>query len=247
MANAVGADLDGNICALMTRDGHSESTAGRNADEVSGLRVVTGHQEPPRKVLRPGDDLYPVAAHVLAEQDSYSVDRHAGLWFALLVTWPAADGRRRAVDDLSVAAAALARDGLEGPEIAAALGVSADTLRYRDRDYTRRERPSVDRGEEILRRQEPEQSDADAYGAALLRSCGKGWFAHEALPRVYEGTLADAPEEGFFNLRIYPTRGVDEAPALVEGSDKRAPHGARYLALADEIRRDRWYARRRAG
>jgi hypothetical protein len=202
---------------------HPESGPGQNEDRI--IRVFVGLPEQQRARLSAGQEHYALALHALERQDDWSAQEHAAFWTVALRQWPAVGGRRRTSEDLAVAAATLAREGLTVKQIALALGVKADTIHARDGT-----RPSIDLGEDTLRLREAAQ---ESQGARLLRAHGHLWEPERALPRVYlDGT--DAPEDGFLNPLV----------ELLPGALVVAPAGTRYLELADAKRRELWSAQR---
>ena len=90
---------------------------------------MTGFREGSRRLLQVSAPLYESARHALERQDDWSYEEHAAFCWAVLPQWPAARGRRPSRDGLSVAAAGLAVHGYDLDQIAAALHISADTLR----------------------------------------------------------------------------------------------------------------------
>jgi len=202
-----------------------ESAPGQNEDRI--IRVFVGLPEQKRAPLPPGHPRHRLALYALERQDTWTPEAHGVFWTAALCQWPAVGGARRTSEDLAVAAATLAREGLTVKQIALALGVKADTIHARDGT-----RPSPDVGEDTLRVREARQ---ESQGVRLRRALGRLWEPERALPRVYLDRT-DAPEDGTFNPLI----------ALLPGSLVTAPAGDRYLARADAKRRELWHARRSA-
>jgi hypothetical protein len=121
----------------------------------------------------------------------------------------------------------LVGDGLSQAEAADALGVSLDTIRAREHSPGR-DRPSLERGLEIIRGQSRE-----SHGVLLRRRAGRLWDAQVALPRVLD-PLEEGPDpdEAFFNPLV----------ELLDHEDRGAESGELYLKLAQEKRRELWGA-----
>lgn len=188
-------------------------TSGRNPQ----IYVRTGLPDDPRRPLSEDNGpLYWAARDVHDRQDDWTPQEHGAAWTVLLAVWPLAPGRPPTRDALSRSAALLDGDGIDP---AAALNVSADTLR--EREHADRERPSVRRGEDLLR--------ADPLGVAMQRSVGGLWVPQEAGPRVYlDGE--DEPDLSYFN----------PLATVVEGAHRVSATAEQYDALASDARRARW-------
>ena len=200
---------------------------GQNVER--SVRVSTGLREHPRAPIPAGHRLHPLARYALRAQDSWTPEAHGAFWTAALVVWPAGGGRRSVVEDLSVAAALLAKDGLKREEIAQTLGVTPDSIRPRA-GGPERNRPSVEQGKAIL---DLEKEHEESQATRLRRMTGRLWVPEEAHPQVYlDGD--DPPETGFFNPLV----------ELLPGAVVTSEAGETYLALAQQKRRQLWYARR---
>jgi hypothetical protein len=173
--------------------GRTASGIGQNSARNARLRLLSGLPDDPRITIGAGHALFGRASYALERRDHWGPWEHGGFFTALLPQWPRA-GRKPSTDALSIAMALLVRDGLTEREAAAALAVSRDTVRPRERS-PHRLRPSVERGEELLRVQESEP-----VGVGLRRRAGRLWDAFVALPRVLEHHEEDPdPDEDFFN------------------------------------------------
>lgn len=149
---------------------------GDSDDEMTPLRLATGLPDDPRAALDPSSKVFARAAVALDAQDGWSARAHAAFWTAFLPDWPRR-GRQPSVDALSKAAALLARAGQTVEEIHDDLHLGGiDAIRSRDK-RSGRPRPSVERGEHLLAREE-----AEPLGAQLRRQIG---------------TLADRRTSGF--------------------------------------------------
>jgi hypothetical protein len=108
---------------------------------------------------------------------------------------------------LRMAMALLVREGLTEDDAAKAIGVSRDTVRFRD-SSPHRSRPSAERGAELLGQQEREP-----HGIRLRRRAGRLWDPIVALPRVL-GEVEEEPEqeEAFFNPLVELLDGETTLP-----------------------------------
>jgi hypothetical protein len=188
-------------------------------EEMPTLRVCTLLSDDPRRPLRPKDMAYSGALVALEQRDTWGAFEHGACWSVLLPQWPRggrAGGRPPTTDTLSRVAALLAREGIDP---ASALHLSPHTLRARGTSDGHRERPSVERGEELLRTERRED-----YGTMMRRSTGDLWEPDRAAPRVYIDGEPE-PELTYFN-------------PLVELGDDHP--GADYERLAVEALRARW-------
>jgi hypothetical protein len=167
--------------------------------------VLTGLEDDRRRLLEPSHPLYGDALAAHDEQDDWSPAEHAAFWSALLVAWPRA-GRPPAVDHLSAAAAHMASFGVPLDVIAETLGVEPDTLRARQPSRLR-ERPSVERGAELL--------ELDPLGVRLRRQLGTLVQDAPPLPRVY----ADDEERA----RVHPLQPAHPARAGIVAATPGRP------------------------
>lgn len=192
----------------------------RSPETYARVAVVTGLADDPRRALTEARDgpAFFAALDAHERQDTWSAEEHGAFWSAALSWWPLEAARPPHRDALSISAALLAAEDLDP---AAALHVSADTLR--EREHAGRERASVRRGEELL--------EHDGYGVAMRRSVGELWDASEARPRLYvDGE--DTPDPGYFNPLI----------RLARGAHRVTPAARRYGELAADARRAAWRA-----
>lgn len=178
----------------------------------------------PRRPLTPRNGvLYAAALLALEQQDEWTAEEHGAFWTMGLAVWPHPEGRPPHRDALSRSAALLKRDDLDP---CLALDVASDTLRPRERND--RERPSVERGEELLR-----ASEEESYGVCMRRSVGDLWEPERALPRVY-ALGEDEPDGGYFNPLVVVVQGAHRVAPMAELYDRRTQEG----------RRGRWEAAR---
>jgi hypothetical protein len=106
-----------------------------------------------------------------------------------------------------------------------------DTLR--EREHAGRERPTIRRGQELLREDPLPRLDglpqADLLAVAMQRSVGGLWVPEEAEPRVYlEGE--DEPDLTYFNPLV----------VVVEGAHRLTPAAEQFAERASRARRTRW-------
>jgi hypothetical protein len=188
------------------------------------LRVATGLRDDRRDILRPGTELYARAEHVLRAQDEFTAEAHTAAWAVLLPLWPRA-ARQSTLDGLSVAAAMLVRDGVSLSDANWELCQAFDVVRPRE-PRTGRPRPSLQRGELLLR-----AAEAEPFASYLRRAIGTAWEADQALPRVYRA--GEREPEGLWN----PALRLDELGLAVAPSDH-------YVKTAASLLKARWYARR---
>ena len=199
------------------RVGHNELGYGR-------LCLMTGLLDDSRTPVSPGHRLYERARHAFDRRDEWEPWEHGAFFTALLPEWPGS-GPKPTRDALSLALALLVCDGLNWREAADAIGVSHDTVRFRDRS-PQRERPSVDRGNDILQRQAEE-----SRGVLLRRMAGRLWDPFNALPRVLsEHEDGPEPDDAFFNPLV----------ELLDGERLGSEAGEQYLARAQAKRRELW-------
>lgn len=194
--------------------------------EMPTLCVVTLLGDDQRRKVPPGDDGHTELLHTLERHDTWSAFEHGAFWTAMLGRIPRgsrAGGRPPTTDTLSRAAALLAREGIDP---ATALVLSPHTLRARSTSDGHRERPSVERGEELLRVQERLCVEhGESYGVTMRRSTGDMWEPERAAPRVYIDGQPE-PELTYFNPLV---RLPDDHP------------GADYERAAVEAQHARWH------
>jgi len=145
-----------------------------------------------------------------------ALGEHAAIWTQTLVWWPSPRSAPPVRDVQSLSAYQLAAAGLDRREIGDVLGLAADTLRHRADRTTRRDRPSVERGEELA-----VLGAHEDQGRALRRLIGTLEDDDPPLPRVYH-LGDDEPPFTHFNPHIRLLDGAWRQRSDAEGFRQRA-------------------------